>query len=693
MSLSRTNGAIQHIHTLYASGTVTGASDGELLDRFIASRDAIAFEALLARHGPMVLAVCRSVLGDVPSSDDAFQATFLILVKKARAVQVQDSLGRWLHGVSRRVAIRASKRDALARKRASGDPRHLASFNIDEEDRREVRAAIHEEVNRLPASIRAPILACYFEGLTHEQAAAHLRWPVGTVKGRLSRARRMLRDRLTRRGIGITTGVIMATLSYPSAKAAVPLSLIKSTVKAAIGFAAGRAAIVGTVPAASYLLAKGALNAMAWTKIATAAAVLGSLITGVASYAAVGQSPGDKPAAESSQIAAPAAVIEQSISLDEDALRLQVDFLDRKAKSISARLSKMEIEHASYEESHNALLREMANVQRESQTRQAMLASKIKTRTKDPFPLRAADDKTFPIVYSVADLVTDSSKSIEKPDASNIGFEPLIDLIQSSVAPGTWKRALIDEDKKLIGSITPFYLNASLIIRHTPDVHRQIVERLRQLRRLHGRLKTEHDTRLDVINPPDLLIVNVPKAPPDQPLEGERLVRPDGTITLGDYGDLHVAGRAIPEIKTKIVTHLRKYFSDTDLGIADSDLTKASGVEVTLAARNSVAYYVLGMVKTPGRFPIDENLTVLDALQRSGGLNKIERNDAAIRLVREAVNGNKPQTLSIDLRGIMTFGDTTTNYQILPGDRIYVYSMESFKEGAESSTLSTNPPK
>ncbi len=188
-----------------------------------------------------------------------------------------------------------------------------------------------------------------------------------------------------------------------------------------------------------------------------------------------------------------------------------------------------------------------------------------------------------------------------------------------------------------------------------------------------------------VVQAPDIIIVEVLEALPGRPISGERLVRPDGTITLGFYGDIHVAGLTMSEVKEKVVIHLRKYVSDETLGLyaINTRNGKAETIEIApvdsdrvfvdVASYNSQVYYVLGDVNAPGRFPHTGNETVLDALQYAGGLdpNAAVNN---IRVVRPAPPGaSEAQTLPVNLAAIMQAGDTTTNYQLMPGDRIFVY--------------------
>jgi len=194
-----------------------------------------------------------------------------------------------------------------------------------------------------------------------------------------------------------------------------------------------------------------------------------------------------------------------------------------------------------------------------------------------------------------------------------------------------------------------------------------------------------------VVEAPDLLLVEVLDALPGRPISGERLVRPDGKITLGFYGDVYVAGLTLPEVKEKIILHLRKYISDETLGLIDIDENQevmtdektnkpkmidpkdSSRVFVDVTAYNSKNYYVLGDVLVTGRFPITGNETVLDAINYAGGLMPTAA-PQNIRLVRPAPPGACcEQLLPVNLAAITSGGDPTTNYQLMPGDRLVVY--------------------
>lgn len=195
--------AFRNVGMLFDKGVIGGLSDRQLLERF-EQRDTggseLAFASLVRRHGPMVLRVCRWVLRDPNDIDDAFQATFLVLVRRAGSLRVRDSLAPWLYQVARRTA--ACMRSTAARRRrheaAASQTAHIAGDEAQPDDLAET---LDHEVTRLPDRYRIVIELCLIEGLTHRQAAEHLGWPVGTVESRLARAKDRLRDRLNRRGM------------------------------------------------------------------------------------------------------------------------------------------------------------------------------------------------------------------------------------------------------------------------------------------------------------------------------------------------------------------------------------------------------------------------------------------------------------------------------------------------------------
>jgi RNA polymerase sigma factor (sigma-70 family) len=208
-------------------------SDAELLDRFTRGRDHAAFAALVRRHGPMVFGVCRRVLRDPHEAEEAFQVTFLVLVRKAGELRQPGRLASWLYGVANRVA-RKSRVSAARRgkhERAAAGPDMTVP---PEELGEDVKAVLDEEMVALPEKYRAPLVLCYLEGLTNEAAAERLGWPTGSMSYRLARGRELLRKRLVRRGVCLALWPIFwQTLSESASAATVPGPLVDATVERA----------------------------------------------------------------------------------------------------------------------------------------------------------------------------------------------------------------------------------------------------------------------------------------------------------------------------------------------------------------------------------------------------------------------------------------------------------------------------
>jgi HlyD family secretion protein len=253
LATRRKNSVLGPLRTLFNLGAIGETTDGQLLEQFALGGEAaeLAFAALLERHGPVVLHTCRSILGDDHEAEDAFQATFLVLVRKAKSLWVRDSLGPWLHQVAYRAA-RCSRSAAVRRtahERRAAETALARRDHRGTEDREELGAAIHEEIARLPERYRGPLVLCDLESRSHQEAARHLGCPVGTVKSRLARGRRLLGDRVKRRGFAVVTTLPVAGLLSPSARAAPSAALADSTTRAAIQIVAGRSP-VGMVSAA-----------------------------------------------------------------------------------------------------------------------------------------------------------------------------------------------------------------------------------------------------------------------------------------------------------------------------------------------------------------------------------------------------------------------------------------------------------
>ncbi len=526
---------LRDMHTLFETGTASGLSDGQLLERFASQRDAsgeAAFEVLVQRHGPMVWRVCHIALPDAAEVQDAFQATFLVLVRRCRSIRRLESVGSWLFGVASRVAARA--RVEAARRRSAeqrGGLRVVGTVDpVDIESHLDALGpAVQEEVERLPEKYRAVVLLCYWDGLTHEQAAERLGCPLGTVRSRMARARKILHRRLTRRGLATLAGVVAAAWNSPAAQAAnvsgISNNLISSTVQAAAKVMAGRSMVDVTSPPVANLVQQ-VIRSLFMTKVKIA---VSSLV--LAGVAALG----------------------------------------------------------------------------------ASLAAQQAGERKRPSPVR----------------------------------QPRSDVAKSKAQPPL----------KAFGAY--------------------------------------------VVEPPDLLLVEVLEALPGRPISGERLVRPDGKISLGFYGDLYVAGLSVPEVKEKIVLHLRKYLSDDTLGLVKIDPETeqpvidpktnepvmiqprdTDRVFVDVTAYNSKVYYVQGAAHITGRLPITGKERVLDAIDFAGGLQSDADHEGVV-LYREGKPGEPLKILPIDIDQIMMGDDLSTNYQLDPGDRIVVRPRADAKPAAE----------
>ena len=294
-------GVLRHLRQLALPSGGGNLTDGQLLERFIATHDEAAFEAILRRHGPMVMGVCRRLLPCVQDAEDAFQATFLVLVHKAASVAAREAVGSWLYGIAYRTACKA--RVAAARRRAKERLMARPEAQPEADDLwRQLRPLIDQELGRLPEKYRAPIVLCDLEGHSRKQAAEQLGCPEGTVSGRLARARGMLAKRLARHGVLFSTAAFATALGHGSASACVPAPLAGSTIKAAALVAAGQLP-AGVVSAPVAALTAGVLKSMGISKLklvlaALLAIGLFGIGLGVCSSVADDNSPNAQPPAQ-----------------------------------------------------------------------------------------------------------------------------------------------------------------------------------------------------------------------------------------------------------------------------------------------------------------------------------------------------------------------------------------------------------
>jgi RNA polymerase sigma factor (sigma-70 family) len=277
-----TSRVIEHLRRAVLPRDGAELGDGELLTRFIERRDEAALAALVTRHGPMVWGVCRRLLSR-HDAEDAFQATFLVLVRKASSVVPREMVGSWLHGVAHRTALQARRTAARRRTREAQVTEMPDTEAVQQDQWPEVQRLLDEELSRLPDNYRIVIVLCDLEGRTRKEVARQLGVPEGTVAGRSARARALLAKRLARRGVTLSGAALTTVLARNVASARVPDSVVSSTIHAATLVAVGQSAAAGAIPVQVAVLAEGVLKAMLMSKLKAVVAVvlvLGLLATG-----------------------------------------------------------------------------------------------------------------------------------------------------------------------------------------------------------------------------------------------------------------------------------------------------------------------------------------------------------------------------------------------------------------------------
>jgi RNA polymerase sigma factor (sigma-70 family) len=428
------NAALRQVARVFHDGTLTGLSDRQMLERFVECRDEAAFELLVARHGPMVFKVCGQLLRDPHDVDDAFQAVFLVLIRKASTVRVENSLGPWLYTVANRVAARArANRRRTAAREISAAAERAESPPDNSVDRLEAAVVIQEELGHLPARLRAPLVLCYLQGMTHELAAGELGCPVGTVRSRLSRARAQLLRRITRRGLTLSTAALVTALESNARAVAIPQNIRISLIKLATQWVSESAATVGGLGASASVVAlmEGVLNVMKIKKLAM-------IIAGLATMGALGLAIADRATAVG-----------------------------------------------------GSPVQESAQGKHDSDVRPGGTdGSPVRVLTPE-----APGSQFVTKTYYVGDLVEApqlpgaiSTIPVSGGPAAGVrpmvNVQPVMDLIASTVAPGTWN---VDDGRGPVivsrtNSMVPFYLSISLIVRCPDEVHDQVANLLRLLR-------------------------------------------------------------------------------------------------------------------------------------------------------------------------------------------------------------------
>ncbi len=275
MATSPMNTVIQHLRKTLRPQDQAGLTDAHLLKHFIEHRDEASFATLIHRHGPMVMGVCLRVARNHQDAEDAFQATFLVLVRKAASIATRELLANWLYGVAHNTALKA-KAATVKRQLREKQVKEMPEPAVAEQESwsDDLKALLDQELSRLPDKYRVPIVLCDLEGKTRKEAAKQLGCPEGSVSSRLSRARIMLAKRLARYGLAVSGGSLAVVLSHKAASACVPTSVVSSTIKAATLFAAGQLVKTGVVSAKVAALTEGMLKSMLLSKLKTMMVVL-----------------------------------------------------------------------------------------------------------------------------------------------------------------------------------------------------------------------------------------------------------------------------------------------------------------------------------------------------------------------------------------------------------------------------------
>src|SRR5262245_3045688 len=317
MPPDRTGVLLEQVRKALAAEAAGGLTDRELLRRFTGRHDGEAFAALVRRHGPMVLGVARRVLHDAHASEDVFQAVFLVLARKAPSLRWHESAANWLCTVAYHLARKAKAAAARRHRHECHAPDRPSEDPLGEIKVREARAVLDEELARLPENYRVPLVLCYLEGMTRDEAAQQLGWSLGTLKRRLEQGRRRLRDRLTRRGLAPAAALLTTAVAGGLAPA-MPPALATAATRAALLVAAGRALEEVGASASAAALARGLLDgtAAARVKAAIAVALVVGVLTAGAGVAAYGPMSGEPPAPQGNNDPPPAARDEPNPAAD-----------------------------------------------------------------------------------------------------------------------------------------------------------------------------------------------------------------------------------------------------------------------------------------------------------------------------------------------------------------------------------------
>jgi RNA polymerase sigma factor (sigma-70 family) len=597
MATGQQAAVLEGVRRIFSGGTVAGLGSESLLRRFATRGDEAAFSAIVARHGPMVLGVCRRALRDSHDVEDAFQATFLVFVRKARSIRDGDTLGPWLYGVAHRVATRArvvaSKRRANERTGVDLDPAGTSS-EADAESV-EIRALIDAEIGRLPERYRNPIILCDLEGCSQPEAAGRLGWTEGSLRGRLARARELLRKRLLHRGLVAPAGAIGGLIATDTASAG---RLGEALARSLVGAAAGRVEGVSTT---AVTLAREVLEAMMRFKVLSiglAAFVAGAGFSG-AGFFALRATKANPP--QQSQVPEKTPPTGQSSPADPPTGAISIENGDPFALPPAKPGQEPQF----------------APPPGKSPVSQDLVIPG--KDLKNPPPPEPADARRLVvgdvILVEVLEALPGrqiSGERVVRPDGTIslhwYGDLEVVGLTRREVKVKViehLRQYLTDES---LGLMAWDPHDQAYVWSHPARSDRVYIDdsptfdkkpRPRLANGLHPiaspirpavAAPTDRPSGKPMkINQGDCLLVEVLQALPGRQIQGQRIVRSDGTLSLGYYGDLKVAGLTRAEAKVKLIEHLRQYLTEEALGLVEVD---KSGKKTPVAPERSTRVFI-----------------------------------------------------------------------------------------------------
>jgi RNA polymerase sigma factor (sigma-70 family) len=379
MMALRLNEVMRKVRGRLARDECAAATDAALLDRFRSGRDEEAFAELVRRHGGMVFGVCRRLLRNAHDAEDAFQATFLVLVRSGSAVRQLGSVASWLYGVARRTALEARRSAARRRVKEAGAMRGSAVSADSCDDLREV---LDEEIARLPEKFRAPLVLCDLEGKTRREAAKHLGCPEGTVASRLALARKTLGSRLARRGVTVPAGMLTVLVGEEAAAAAVPPGLIGSTVRVAVGRA--------VVPPGVAPLVKGVLTTMLLKKLKSGTVLaLAAVVLAAGGNVFRGALGGEAQGADESKARSPL----EALRHENELLKVNLNVLLEKVRAQEAELQAMKVREGTAFFITPGVANQKATVELSVDSR-GKIVKEVKSGRRGDIELRSATPRT-----------------------------------------------------------------------------------------------------------------------------------------------------------------------------------------------------------------------------------------------------------------------------------------------------------